>query len=160
MLNANAVISPFSLMGSSIQSLEIKNPFVFLHGKIKDSYEIEIEHANIEHVKDHSLFFGTVSVSVIITVTETEVEQPQEGTISMILDGGFSAPDSLTREEFEELLKINGAAALYSIARSKIETITSAVFERGKLSLPVININKYYEEEEMQKGKKDSVRDK
>lgn len=39
---------------------------------------------------------------------------------------------------------INGAAALISIARGKIESITSNIFDSGKVVIPFVNVIDYY----------------
>lgn len=45
------------------------------------------------------------------------------------------------------MLSLNGSTILYSIARGKIESISSAIFEYGKIELPVVNMNQYFEKE-------------
>ena len=43
-------------------------------------------------------------------------------------------------EEFFTTLWLNGSTALYSIARGKIETISTAVLNNGKIVLPMVNM--------------------
>ena len=75
-------------------------------------------------------------------------EEPDsiEDTIKFVIEGEFSSDKSIDDDKFMELLNINGGAALYSIARSKIESISSIVYSEGKVLLPMINIIQYYQE--------------
>ena len=47
-------------------------------------------------------------------------------------------------EDFKQLVIINGAAALISIARGKIESITSNIFDSGKVVIPFVHVIDYY----------------
>lgn len=60
----------------------------------------------------------------------------------LVLIGEFSAESSLDDDEFSKLLWFNGSTSLYSIARGKIETISSTVLNTGKISLPMVNMIK------------------
>lgn len=105
---------------------------------------IDVPHVN--HEKEDRVYFGIVKLTIkVVLITEND---PVQDTMSMIIEGGFSAPEDIGKEQFLRLLTINGASMLYSIARGKIEMITGATFNHGKVTLPVININKYYEEEQ------------
>ena len=146
MLDISKIETPFSFLGSTICSLRIQNHSIYLGEDTEESYRLKITLSDVSHMKEDSDFFGTVSIAIEIAIT-TKNDKKQD-TISMVLEGGFSAPDSIGKETFEKLLKINGATMLYSIARGKIETITSAMFVYGNISLPVINVLKYYEEEQ------------
>lgn len=68
--------------------------------------------------------------------------------LDLLIEGAFSAPSSIEEEVFKKLLLINGAAALYSIARSKVEGITAMTFQSGKLELPMVNIINFYQSRE------------
>lgn len=146
MLDISKIETPFSFLGSTIRSLRIQNHSLYLGEDTNESYGLKITLSDVSHAKEDSSFFGTVSIAIEIVIT-TKNDKKQD-VISMVLDGGFTAPDSIGKETFEKLLKINGATMLYSIARGKVETITSAMFVYGNISLPVINVLRYYEEEQ------------
>lgn len=82
-----------------------------------------------------------INVSVMQENTELTPDQ-----FDLVIEGVFSAPADIADEEFMELLNVNGGAALYSIARSKIEAISSLVYAEGKILLPMVNIIQYYQE--------------
>lgn len=45
-----------------------------------------------------------------------------------------------------EMLNINGGALLLSVARAKLETISSLTYAHGKIIIPMINMVQYFEE--------------
>lgn len=89
--------------------------------------------------------FGKLLLGVDITISNP-VEEDKPDTIRVSLVGTFSSPKSVSDEDFLELLNINGGSALYSIARSKVETITAAIYQSGKIVLPMVNIVQFFEE--------------
>lgn len=48
-----------------------------------------------------------------------------------------------------DLLNVNGGAALFSIARSKLEVLSSLTYTEGKIVLPMIDIPQYFAERNM-----------
>ncbi len=64
----------------------------------------------------------------------------------MELEGAFISTIEMVEEEFRKKVSINGVAALIGIARGKIETISSNVFNNGKITIPFINVLEYYKE--------------
>lgn len=145
MLNIKKVQSPFTFLGSTIRNLKIENHLIYLGENTKEEYKLEILPSEVQHEKKDKIFFGAVAIKVEIKLS-TE-NDPESDTINLTIEGGFAAPENIGEEHFEKLLSLNGAATLYSIARAKIEAISNATFEKGKITLPVINIHQYYEEE-------------
>ena len=70
----------------------------------------------------------------------------------LTLEGLFSTSEETSDEEFVDLLNINGATALYSIARARIEEISSLTYAEGKIVLPMINIIQFYEDRRQSEG--------
>lgn len=58
----------------------------------------------------------------------------------VVLIGKFSASVQISDDDFLALLWFNGSTALYSIARGKVETISSAILNNGKIVLPMVNM--------------------
>lgn len=88
---------------------------------------------------------GKLLLQIDISLKSEEPDS-NEDTIKFVIEGEFSSDKSIDDDKFMELLNINGGAALYSIARSKIESISSIVYSEGKVLLPMINIIQYYQE--------------
>lgn len=145
MLDIETLASPFTYIGSTIHQLNIQNHLVYLGSGTSEKYEIEIIPSEVEHEKEDAVYFGTVTIKIAVTLS-TE-NDPVQDKILLGIEGGFSAPDSIGEEVFTKMLALNGATILYSIARSKLEAITSATFARGEIVLPVVNIHQYYANE-------------
>ena len=58
----------------------------------------------------------------------------------IVLIGEFCTAAATKDEDFNASLWLNGSTALYSIARGKIETISTTVLNNGKITLPMVNM--------------------
>ena len=58
----------------------------------------------------------------------------------MVVHGKFMIDKSVPDEDFETKLWFNGSSTLYSIARSKMEVMSSMVLNHGKIELPMVNM--------------------
>ena len=106
-----------------------------------------------------SVFKTDVKVAVSkLSLSDDETEKL--GKVRLTLDGSYSVPDntdakleyhivligefctsaSTKDEDFTASLWLNGSTALYSIARGKIETISTTVLNNGKIILPMVNM--------------------
>lgn len=89
--------------------------------------------------------YGRLRMITRVTIEYNDDNQTPD-VIDLSMEGIFSCSVTLEDEQFLNMLNINGAAALYSIMRAKIETISGMIYETGKIALPMINIIQYYEE--------------
>ena len=58
----------------------------------------------------------------------------------MVIHGKFMIDKSVPDEDFETKLWFNVSAAVYGIARSKMEVMSSMVLNHGKIELPMVNM--------------------
>ena len=58
----------------------------------------------------------------------------------MALHGIFEIDKAVPDEDFISKLWFNGSATLYSVARSKMEVMSSMVLNHGKIELPMVNM--------------------
>lgn len=58
----------------------------------------------------------------------------------MVINGDFSIDKAVPDTDFATKLWYNGSTALYSIARSKMEVMSSMVLNNGKIVLPMVNM--------------------
>lgn len=87
-------------------------------------------------------YLGTVKLSIKITIPSVKQD---DFLIDAIFVGTFSAESSTIKEDqFKKQVAINGGAALYSIARGKIEVISAASLSGVKIVIPFINVLDYY----------------
>ena len=58
----------------------------------------------------------------------------------MVINGDFTIDKTVPDTDFATKLWYNGSTALYSIARSKMEVMSSMVLNNGKIVLPMVNM--------------------
>ena len=93
-------------------------------------------------------------MEIHVTVKPEDSQLPED-TIVLVIEGTFSSPSTIPDQEFLMLLNVNGGAALYSIARAKVETISSLTYAEGKIVLPMVNILQFYQERNSTEQKKE-----
>ena len=64
--------------------------------------------------------------------------------IHFTITGAFLSKGKISEEDFKQLVAINGASALIGIARGKIESLSSSIFNNGKIVIPFVNVIDYY----------------
>lgn len=145
MLDMNKITSNLQFVGSTILKLNIDNGIAVLGTDATKSFDLDIKISNhIDH--NQNTLFG--KVLVVVSVSITIPNNDKKNMFQIAVEGGFQSDDGISEEEFKKQLAINGAAALYSIVRAKMETVSAATFSSGKIILPVINIYQYYEEKQ------------
>ena len=105
----------------------------------KRSFGLNINEPSFENI-DEGLF------SQMAIDFEVEIEQAEDRNfkLELSLEGAFLSEKNTEEEDFKQLVIINGAAALISIARGKIESLTSNIFDSGKVVIPFVNVIDYY----------------
>ena len=58
----------------------------------------------------------------------------------MVINGSFCIDKNVSDDEFIKKLWYNGSTMLYSIARSRMEVMSSMVLNNGKILLPMVNM--------------------
>ena len=89
--------------------------------------------------------YGKLLMQISVSIMQENAELTPD-TFNLVIEGIFSSASDLSDEEFLELLNVNGGAALYSIARAKLEAFSSLTYAEGKILLPMVNIVQYYKE--------------
>lgn len=143
----NKITSDLEFLGTSVKKLEINNTITVLSPEAQKRIGLDIRPLGFH--RENGFHFSRLSILVTI---EVEQENGFSTKIDLELEGAFSRPvmtdDDHDDEEFQTLVMINGAAALYSICRSKVETITALTYSSGKLLLPFVNIFEFYKEKD------------
>lgn len=143
----NSIVSGLRFEGCSIKKLDVKNEIISITDDMNKAFGLEIGHVHFEKDED---YYGELLLEIRVEIIGSE---GQKAIVILELEGGFSATEEMPEEHFKELVAVNGGAALYSIARSKIEAISSMVFSGGKILLPFVNIVEYYKQQAMKSKK-------
>lgn len=141
-MDFNRITAELEFVSSSILSVDVKSKSFSISNSTKRNFGLDIK-CSKPIMKDHDKF-GKLLMQVDVSVMQEEQLEPD--TFSIIMEGLFKASGELDDERFMELLNVNGGAALYSIARSKVEVLSSLVYEDGKIVLPMVNIIQYFTE--------------
>ena len=146
----SSIEAEFQFRDHVVEELNIKNTIIELLDedqrsiKTIDIYRIETEEQNGDHV-------GEIGLSLCFVCNKKDAVD-KSITVEMKIMGQFSAKitESMSLERFREMLRANGTATLYSIARSVIATTTSQCLVFGQVRIPMINVLEFlgsYDEE-------------
>lgn len=135
----NLVVPGIELVGTTIKTLTIGNNIVGVEKEAKRSFGLNINEPHFEETND--VFFAQMTIDFEIDIEQSENQNCQ---IRLSLEGAFISSSDVDKDTFRQLVIVNGAAAIIGIARGKIETITSNVFNNGKIVIPFINVIDYY----------------
>lgn len=114
---------------------------------------------NLLDIGDDAVLKTDVKVAVS-GLSLSDDEKEKLGRVRLTLDGNYSVPENSDAkleyhivligefctaattkdEDFNVSLWLNGSTALYSIARAKIETLSTTVLNNGKIILPMVNM--------------------
>ena len=138
-MELNRIATGIKLVGTTIKEISVENNIVNVQKEAKRSFGLNISEPSFENI-DEGLF------SQMAIDFEVEIEQAEDRNfkLELSLEGAFLSEKNTEEEDFKQLVIINGAAALISIARGKIESITSNIFDSGKVVIPFVNVIDYY----------------
>lgn len=138
-MELNRIATGIKLVGTTIKEISVENNIVNVLKEAKRSFGLNINEPSFENI-DEGLF------SQMAIDFEVEIEQAEDRNfkLELSLEGAFLSEKNTEEEDFKQLVIINGAAALISIARGKIESITSNIFDSGKVVIPFVNVIDYY----------------
>ena len=142
MININEITANFYIVGCAIRAMDVQNNIISLTGNEQMELNIGVEPAY--HGIEGSNHSGSIRMQ-IDTFAKKNDDKSKNAEIKIIIEGFFRAGSDMEEEQFKQMVAVNGAAALYSIARGKIESITSNVFAKGKIDIPFVNFIDYYE---------------
>ena len=138
-MELNRIATGIKLVGTTIKEISVENNIVNVQKEAKRSFGLNINEPSFENI-DEGLF------SQMAIDFEVEIEQAEDRNfkLELSLEGAVLSEKNTEEEDFKQLVIINGAAALISIARGKIESITSNIFDSGKVVIPFVNVIDYY----------------
>ncbi len=150
-MNFNKITSDLNFLGCTIRELKLTNNIVSLSADVIKKFGMDVVPSEI-NINEETRF-GKLLLKIVV---ELEEKNENAGIIELVIEGAFSVPISIDEGTFKELILINGATALYSIGRSKIENITASTFLNGKIIIPMINIYDFYKEKKIEAQQKNT----
>jgi hypothetical protein len=138
-MELNQVSTGIALLGTTIKNLQVDNNIVDIERDGKRSFGLNINAPNFEQA-DNAIFAQmTIDFEIEIEQTDNQICK-----IQLSLEGAFLSEHNIDEDNFKQLVAVNGASAIIGIARGKIETISSNIFNNGKIVIPFVNVIDYY----------------
>lgn len=139
MIVANEVLADFKLNGTSISQFTLANSIVTLGTDAAFNLDLDVKASDVQ--TNHELEIQIARLLLNITCNITVPNLPEARTdLFMTMEGEFESSLKMDQDTFRSMLWANGTATLYSIARGKLEAMSSLVYHSGKITLPMINV--------------------
>lgn len=153
-MDAKKIISGFQLVKAAVISLEVKNSFLEYDEHLNGSKTIDVAYqiTDSRTIEEKKIHGGSLDLHVTVASKINDSAY----IIHMIYRGLFTAPSEMTFQEFSRMLKINGTASLYSMARAVLISISSQMFSGGSILLPMVNVIQFHELTESAVNNKES----
>ena len=142
-MNLNQVAANLDIVTSVVHTFNANCKMFKISDENKKEFSLDIKCS--EPTVGEDAKFGKLLMQLNVSIMSENTELSPD-TFELVVEGVFSSPSSISDDEFMGLLNVNGGAALYSIARAKIEAISSLIYAEGKILLPMVNIIQYYQE--------------
>ena len=136
--------STFQFIGSSITNLKSSNGIRTIRDESSLTHEIDTSYeiTHCDEIEDD--FVGILVLNITIKLKEQKTKGKRL-LINVQIEGVFKANKALGKDGFVNMLRINGTASLFSIARAFIMSLTSQMLLDGKVVIPLVN---FYQMEE------------
>lgn len=138
-MKLNMISTGIELVGTTVKSLTVDNNIIDAEQDGKRNFGLNIHEPEFQQTDDR--WFSQLLIDFEVEINQSE---GQECKIRLSLEGAYLSDENVDKELFEELVVVNGAAALIGIARGKIEAITANIFNNGKVVIPFVNVLDYY----------------
>lgn len=138
-MELNMISAGIELIGTTIKTINVDNDIVDIEKEAKRNFGLNINEPIFQQVENG--IFAQMTIDFGIEVIQST---NQKCKIELSLEGAFISNSSIKEETFEQLVAVNGAAAIIGIARGKIETLTANIFNNGKVVIPFVNVVDYY----------------
>ena len=149
-MNINEIVSDFQILGHSIKALSIENEFIYMDST-DDNLQRELNVSyELSDPFDPTFENDSIGGCVTLHINTRTYNDEYTASIHLELEGGFILKGSKSVDQLNDMLSVNGCAALYSIGRGIISGITSqmAVDGTGTIMLPLINAFELRHEDE------------
>ena len=148
-MKLNQIAANIDIVASFVHTINVNCKMPKITESNRREFSLDIKCA--PPINDDEGKIGRLLMQIIISVFQENTELEPD-TFEFVIEGVFSSHENISDDEFMDLLNINGGAALYSIARAKIETVSGLTYADGKILLPMVNIIQYFQERSESEG--------
>lgn len=141
-MNTNKKESPFRFLNNRVLELHINNTYAELDNSAENCKYLDVSHIISDVIEQEDGWIGIVELTIKIKINNSADNDGQIYDLDMTIEGGFATDKGMSKDDFEKMLHVNGSAALYSIARGFIISISSQTLVGGQVVLPLLNFTK------------------
>lgn len=138
----NTFLSWFQFVGSRVSKCKIQNDYVNFNINEND-LDIDITPTihDIQSDEENKCKSGIIELDIVASYCN---ENNLSLKFELTIEGCFVAPLDAPKDIFYDMLGMNGAATVYSLARSYIKNVYALTADNGSLVLPMINMVELY----------------
>lgn len=142
-MDVKEIQSSFQLIGTSIAELHILNSLAVYSENMDGKKNLDVSYQVREIVEEpeNGRRLGILDLSIKLNAFVEE----KPFSIEMTMEGAFTIAAETEKETFKKMMEINGCAAMYSIARAAISSISAQMFACGNIILPMVNFVRFHE---------------
>lgn len=142
-MDTQKIKASIQLVGTSIENLNIRNDFIAYNESLPGEKKIDVSYAvrSIGLAQDQTKKIGLLDLIISISA----MIEGRSFELSMTMKGLFEIAPECEDATFKKMLEINGCAALYSMARASISSISTQMFTVGNIVLPLVNFIRFHE---------------
>ena len=146
-MNVENIKANLQLVGTRISKLSVENDFVELNlndESINRGIDVSYKTSQLYTIENEPDFLaGNILMDIKVGISD----RIKNLSLELELEGCFVL-DSKDEDKMKEMLSVNGTAALYSIARGIVSSVTSHICTNGTVILPMINVFRLKKEDE------------
>lgn len=137
-MDAKTIIADFQLAANRASKFQLETRLIESKNIQADvNFDIDFNVLSIQEEQDR--FIGLLEFMVLI---KAKVKNSILFKIELAMEGIFLGnPDKLSRDDFENMLKLNGVATLSHLSRSYLLSVSSLSGINPPIRLPMINVH-------------------
>lgn len=138
-MNTKQFQPTFQMVANTISEINISNTLINLDDSSDLERTFSLDLKNLE-IEEHDTYKSAgLDVQITVLIEEKAKETNKKFSLDMVVQGVFVDDKNVSNNDFENKLKLNGVAALFSIARGCITNISAQCLAEGKIVLPLVN---------------------
>ena len=141
-------LANIQLLGTQVKKIEFENDVIVFYEQDDTKKYLDVSYNIKECSYDEK---AKEYIGILALYIEMQVENEEKKMkLGMELHGCFQSNEvaETWEKEFRELLQINGTAALYSVARGLVMSITGQSYTGENIVLPMVNVFRLHGENE------------
>lgn len=149
MINSKEILADFQFSGNRVSSFSIETKDIKVKGiKANISFDFDYAVKAIEELEDR--YIGELEFSVLV---RTKIKNATLFKIDLKMDGlFFGNRTKLSKEDFNDMLELNGVVTLSQLSRAYVVSVTSLSGINPPVKLPMINVIALREKKKKEKN--------